>query len=90
MRLCDVRGLAGGGGIGSTPQAEQILLLALLASMGCYCHPLPAFFLAAKECQTVAKLHCLKVYIIYSGLRYVLQVLPSSLLGAVFGLVCGS
>jgi hypothetical protein len=38
----------------ASPQAEQILLLALLVSMGCY--P-PAFFLAAKESQTAAKLH---------------------------------
>jgi hypothetical protein len=38
VRLCDVRGLAGGGRRcckePSAPQAEQIVLLALLASMG--------------------------------------------------------
>jgi hypothetical protein len=64
------------------------LLLALLASMDCYLLPAFFLFLAAKECQAVAKLHCLKAHIISSGLHYVLQVLPSSLLGAVFGLVC--
>ena len=59
---------------------EQILLLPLLASKGCY--PLPTCFLAVTECLVVAKHHCLKVRII-NRLRYVLQVLPSSLLGAV-------
>ena len=56
------------------------MLLPLLASKGCY--PLPTCFLAVTERLVVANHHCLKVRII-NRLRYVLQVLPSSLLGAV-------